>query len=154
MRKLRNMKSRWFGAKWMLLVCSVFFIYTGAMAQSKEEAAVLKQLDRLNDAIVEKKEAVLKEVLHDALWYGHSGGRLDDKKAAIEDIMNGPIDFLTLKMEDVKVQVADNNATVRFIFDSNATNKGESINIRIGVMTVWKKDRSGWKLFARQAYKL
>jgi hypothetical protein len=68
--------------------------------------------------------------------------------------MNGPIDFLTLKMEDVKVQVADNNATVRFIFDSNATNKGESINIRIGVMTVWKKDRSGWKLFARQAYKL
>lgn len=154
MRKHRSMKNLVKGLQWMSVLAIVFIISAGAMAQSKEESAIIKQLDRLNDAIVEKKEAVLKEVLHDALWYGHSGGRLDDKKAAIEDIMNGPIDFLTLKTEDVQVRVADNNATVRFIFDSNATNKGESINIRIGVMTVWKKDKSGWKLFARQAYKL
>ncbi|MCF1714137.1 nuclear transport factor 2 family protein [Flavihumibacter sp. RY-1] len=127
---------------------------TTGNAQSKEEVAVAAQLDRLNKAMVDKNLAVLEDIFHANMWYGHSSGRLDDKLATIKDVMEGPVDFITLEATDRKIQLVEKNAMIRFIFEAKATNNGQEQTIRIGVMTVWKKEKSGWKLFARQAYKL
>lgn len=139
--------------KVFVLFVSVFLVTTGH-AQSKEEAAVSAQLDKLNKAMVDKNQAALEDIYHASMWYGHSNGRLDDKITAIKDVMQGPVDFITLEATDRKIQVVEKNATIRFIFEAKATNNGQEQTIRIGVMTVWKKEKSGWKLFARQAYKL
>jgi hypothetical protein len=132
----------------------ILLLATTGNAQSKDEVAVAAQLDRLNKAIVDKNLAVLEDVFHTNMWYCHSSGRLDDKQAAIKDVMEGPVDFITLEATDRKIQVVEKNAMIRFIFEAKATNNGQEQTIRIGVMTVWKKEKSGWKLFARQAYKL
>ena len=132
----------------------LLFLVTTGYAQSKEESSVSGQLDRLNKAMVDKNQAALEDIYHANMWYGHSNGRLDDKQAAIKDVMEGPVDFITLEATDRKIQVVDKNATIRFIFEAKATNNGQEQTIRIGVLTVWKKEKSGWKLFARQAYKL
>lgn len=138
-----------------VFVLNIFLLLvTTGYAQSKEEIAVSAQLDRLNKAMVDKNLAVLDDIFHANMWYGHSSGRLDDKQAAIKDVMEGPVDFITLEATDRKIQVVEKNAMIRFIFEAKATNNGQEQTIRIGVMTVWKKEKSGWKLFARQAYKL
>ncbi|MBL7767734.1 MAG: nuclear transport factor 2 family protein [Flavipsychrobacter sp.] len=139
--------------KVFLLYVSLFLATTGH-AQSKEEAAVSAQLDKLNKAMVDKNQAALEDIYHTSMWYGHSNGRLDDKQAAIKDVIEGQVDFITLDAMDRKIQVVEKNATIRFIFEAKATNNGQEQTIRIGVLTVWKKEKSGWKLFARQAYKL
>jgi len=132
----------------------LLLLVTTGYGQSKEELAASAQLDKLNKAMVDKNLAALEDIYHAKMWYGHSNGRLDDKQAAIRDVMEGPVDFITLEATDRKIQVVDKNATIRFIFDAKATNNGQEQTIRIGVLTVWKKEKSGWKLFARQAYKL
>jgi hypothetical protein len=132
---------------WLLLA-------TTGQAQSKEETAVYAQLDRLNAAMVDRNQSVLSEIYHNRMWYGHSSGKLDDKNAAIKDVMEGPLDFTSLNAEERSIQMADKNATVRFIFHAKGINNGQEQTIRIGVMMVWVKEKSGWKLLARQAYKL
>ena len=136
------------------MLSMLLLLVTTGYGQSKEERTVSAQLDKLNKAIVDKNLAVLEDIFHTNMWYGHSSGRLDDKQAAIKDVMEGPVDFITLEATDRKIQVVEKNATIRFIFEAKATNNGLEQTIRIGVMTVWKKEKSGWKLFARQAYKL
>lgn len=138
----------------IIAFCLLLTGITTSQAQVKEEAAVSAQLDRLNAAMVDKKLEVLKEIFHDSMWYGHSSGKLDDKAAAIEDVMQGPVDFTSLDAEERAIRVVDKNATVKYIFQARALNNGQDVSIRIGVMTVWKKEKSGWKLLARQAYKL
>lgn len=136
------------------MLSMLLLLVTTGYGQSKEERTVSAQLDKLNKAIVDKNLAVLEDIFHTNMWYGHSSGRLDDKQAAIKDVMEGPVDFITLEATDRKIQVVEKNAMIRFIFEAKATNNGQEQTIRIGVMTVWKKEKSGWKLFARQAYKL
>ncbi|KYP14366.1 nuclear transport factor 2 family protein [Flavihumibacter sp. CACIAM 22H1] len=137
-----------------LVVVVMLLVSAIGQAQTKEEAAVYAELDRLNAAIVDKQQAVLETICHDKIWYGHSNGRLDDKAAFIKDVMEGPVDFSSLDAEERTIRMAGKNATVRFVFQAKAKNKGEEVVIRIGVMTVWVKEKAGWKLLARQAYKL
>ena len=138
----------------VLILFAVLFLATTGQAQSKEEAAVYAQLDRLNAAMVDRNQSVLSEIYHNRMWYGHSSGKLDDKNAAIKDVMEGPLDFTSLDAEERSIQVVDKNAILRFIFHAKGINNGQEQTIRIGVMMVWVKEKSGWKLLARQAYKL
>lgn len=138
----------------VLLLISGMFFWTISQAQTKEETAVYAQLDRLNTAMVERNQQVLAEIYHDQMWYGHSSGKLDDKNAAIKDVMEGPLDFTSLVAEERSIKLVDKNATVRFIFQAKGINNGQEQTIRIGVMMVWVKLKTGWKLLARQAYKL
>lgn len=138
----------------VILLMTCLFFLTISQAQSKEETAVYAQLDRLNAAMVDRNQAVLEDIYHDRMWYGHSSGKLDDKSSAIKDVMEGPLDFTSLDAEGRSIRVVDKNATVRFIFHAKGINNGEEQTIRIGVMMVWVKLKTGWKLLARQAYKL
>lgn len=142
------MKQTVLGLAYMLLVCG------GALAQGNDSTQIAAVLDRLNKAMVDKDEATLSAIYHPALWYGHSDGRLDDKPGVINDVMNGPVDFITLDAQDRRIKVAGNTATARFIFHATALNKDKDTVIRLGVTTVWKKEKSGWQLYARQSYKL
>ncbi|WP_162051783.1 nuclear transport factor 2 family protein [Pontibacter pamirensis] len=118
------------------------------------EAAVAVAVEKFNQAMVSADRGQLEELTAEQLSYGHSSGKVQDKTVFVDDVVNGPFDFLTINAEDQTITLAGETAIVRQIFTSEATNNGAPTNIRIGNMLVWQKQNREWKLLARQAFKL
>ncbi|MCL6296283.1 nuclear transport factor 2 family protein [Jejuia spongiicola] len=115
------------------------------------EIAVLS----FNDAIVNPTVASMEALCADNLTYGHSSGKIQDKAEFIDDIVNGPFNFSSVEAPEQSIYISGNTAVVRNIFLAKATKDGKSIDIRLGCVQVFQKQKDdGLKLLTRQAYKL
>ena len=123
-------------------------------AQSKHERAIAAAVESLNKGIVNPEKSLLENIASDELSYGHSGGKVQNKSEFIDDLLNGSFDFLTVTTSDQKIIISDKNAIVRHIFTAKAINAGTPVDLRIGILLLWKKEHGQWKLLARQAFKL
>ncbi len=139
-------------------VCMVFFTLlfgsSISIAQTKDEKAVAAAVETLKKAMIDADKTTLETIADNALTYGHSSGKVEDKKAFVENIVNGNSDFVTIELKDQTIQVAEKTAIVRHVLDATTNDKGKAGAVHISVLTVWIKKGSDWKLFARQAVKL
>ena len=55
---------------------------------------------------------------------------------------------------ELKVAVVGNAAIVRHIYLSQSELDGKATTTRIGALQVWQKQDGGWKLLARQGFRL
>jgi hypothetical protein len=62
---------------------------------------------------------------------------------------SAPIDF-----PDLTVAIVGNNAIVRHLWVSESELDGKVTNTKVGVLQVWQKQDSSWKLLARASFKL
>ena len=134
------------------LFCLCFSV--AACAQSKDEEALAAAVESFNQALISANKTQLENITAQELSYGHSSGKVQDKAAFVEDVVNGPFDFLTINVKDQTIKMAGNTAIVRHIFTSEATNSGTPTNVNIGNMLVWQKQKGQWKLIGRQAFKI
>jgi len=127
-----------------------------AMAGSspEDESAVAAAVDSLKKGILDPEKALLEKISSDALSYGHSGGKVQTKAEFVEDLLNGPFDFLSVTTSNQKIMVTGKNAIVRHTFIAKATNAGVPVDLNIGNLLVWRKESGQWKLIARQAFKV
>ncbi|MCK0146735.1 nuclear transport factor 2 family protein [Arenibacter sp. F26102] len=117
--------------------------------------AVQQAVSIFNEAMVSPTVELMDDLCADELTYGHSSGLIQNKAEFIDDIVNGPFDFLSVEAADQSIHISGNTAIVRHIFLAKGTNAGEDADVRIGNVQVYQKDRQGkLKLLARQAYKL
>ena len=108
-----------------------------------------------NKAMIDPTVELMKGLCAEELTYGHSSGLIQNKAEFIDDIVNGPFDFISLEAPEQTIHISGNTAIVRHIFLAKGTNAGEPVDVRIGNMQVYQKDKDGkLKLLARQAYKL
>ena len=135
------------------IICFLM-LAVAARAQSKAETEVAAAVDKFNQAMVSADKSQLDKLTAEQLSYGHSSGKVQDKTVYIDDVVNGPFDFLTIDVVDQTIAMAGETAIVRHVFTSEATNDGNPTNIRIGNVMVWQKQKGQWKLLARQAFKL
>jgi ketosteroid isomerase-like protein len=69
--------------------------------------------------------------------------------------MTGSPKFSEISNTDQTVTMAGDNAVVRNISSIKGSRPdGTLLDIKIGVLMVWKKSGGDWKLLARQGYKL
>ena len=137
--------------------CYSLFSQTVLEANSNkdEQERVLLAVSELNQAMVNRDKETLSLRTMEELSYGHSSGKIENKKAFIDEIISGDFDFISTDTENQSVFFSgENTAVVRHIFIIEALNKGEKVQIRIGNMMVLKKQQNQWRLLARQAYKL
>ena len=114
-----------------------------------------RAVSAFNEAMVNPTAELMDGLCAGELTYGHSSGLVQDKAAFINDLVNGPFDFLTLEAADQTIHIAGNTAIVRHIFLAKGTNAGEPADVRIGNVQVYQKEEDGkLRLLARQAYKL
>ena len=130
-----------------------FILSTAAHAQSKDEKEVAAAVEELDKALVNADSTVLKNITADELSYGHSSGKVQNKTQFVDAAINGG-DFLNIDISEQAITIAGNNAIVRHIFSGKLVNNGVTSDIRIGILMVWQKQKSKWKLLARQGYKL
>jgi hypothetical protein len=140
--------------KSILFVFLIAFSAFNLNAQSKDEQAVSTAVERLRKAIIDPDKAVLEALASESLSYGHSAGKVQNKAEFVDDLLNGPFDFSSIETTNQTISISGKNAIVRHTFIAKATNAGVPTDIKIGIMMVWRKEGSAWKLFARQAFRL
>lgn len=130
-------------------------ITTTITAQTKQEQAVAAAVETLHKAMVDGDKAALEKIAADGLSYGHSGGKVEDKAAFVENIAGGNSDYVTIDLTDQTIYVSGKTAIVRhkLIAATNDKVKGPG-TLKLAVMSVWQKHKKEWKMLARQAIKL
>ena len=126
-----------------------------ALAETNDQTAVAEAVAALTKAMLAADRAKLESLVSDNLSYGHSGGVIQDKKDFVEVIADKKTVYKSIELSKQTVAVAGNNAIVRHAWESESgTGDGKWNVSKIGVMQVWQKDPGGWKLLARQAFKV
>jgi ketosteroid isomerase-like protein len=136
----------------ILIMMSVIVI--SASAQSKEEKQVAAAVEVLRKAIIDGDKTALENISSDALSFGHSSGKVQDKAAFVNALVSGESDFVTFDLSDQTIVVKDKTAIVRHKLKAQTNDGGKPGNVNIGVMLVWVKEKGNWKLMGRQAFKL
>jgi hypothetical protein len=125
-----------------------------ASAQAGEEAAVADSVEILREGLLKGDKAKLEQVTASQLSYGHSDGRVETKEQFVTAVLNRKQTVKSLAFPELKVAVVGNNAIARHIYLSESELEGKTTNTRIGALQVWQKQDGGWKLLARQGFRL
>jgi ketosteroid isomerase-like protein len=128
---------------------------SSARAEGPDAAAVAEAVSALTKAMLTADKAKLEALTADQLSYGHSSGKVEDKKDFVDVIASKKTVYKSIELSKQTVAVAGNDAIVRHAWESESgTGDGKWNVSKIGVLQVWQKQPSGWKLLARQAFKV
>ena len=127
---------------------------TPATAEAADEAAVKEAVEALRKAVFDQDKAKIEALVADELTYGHSSAVVQNKAEMINGVMTRKAKLKTLEYPELKVAVAGNAAWARHLYVSESELDGKTSNTKIGIIEVWQKQAGGWKLLARQGYKL
>jgi len=122
-------------------------------SQSKDEKKIAQAVEALNKALIAVDGNTLKSLVTDELSYGHSGGRIEDKKMFLDSAVNGTFKYLSIDASNQTIKVAKKAAIVRNLLLIKANSNGTPTDLKLGVLQVWQKQGKNWKLLARQAVK-
>ncbi len=129
-------------------------ITVGAMAQSKDEAAVTAAVENLKKAMIDGDKAGLEKITAEKLSYGHSSGKVEDKTTFVDNIVTGKSDFVTIELTNQIVSVSGDAAIVRHTLAATTNDNGNAGSVKLNILLVWQKQKGQWKLLARQAVKV
>jgi len=125
-----------------------------ALADAADEGAVKKAVDEFRVAIMKHDKEKLEALTLAQLSYSHSDARVQDKAQFIDGVMTSKSTIKSLEWPEMSVSVVGPNAIVRHLWVSESELDGKVTNTKIGVMQVWQKQGSDWKLLARASFKL
>src|SRR5262245_46050617 len=125
-----------------------------ASAQAGDEAAVAQTLEILRKAQLEADKAKLEQVTAAQVSYGHYDGRVENKEQFINGVMTRKQVVKSLNFPELKVAVVGNAAIARHIYLGESELDGKQTTTRIGALQLWQKQDGGWKLIARQGFRL
>ena len=115
---------------------------------------VVASSDGLWQSLLTADRARLDSLCAEALSYGHSAGKVETKAEFIDaNIANPPI-WKSISLSDQTVRVSGDTAVVRHTMSAETQRDGKVSSVKIGVLLVWQNQAGGWKLLARQAFKL
>jgi ketosteroid isomerase-like protein len=125
-----------------------------AGADAGDEAAVTQNVEILRKGLLEADRANLEQVTAAQISYGHSDGRVETKEQFIHAVMTRKQVVKSLDFPELKVAVVGNAAIARHIYLAESERDGKATTTRIGALQVWQKQDGGWKLLARQGFRL
>ncbi len=139
-----------------LLILNALFLSIIACSQptGPDKDLVATTVNELYKAMVEKNKGKLETLTAENLTYGHSSGLIEDKATYVAAIMTGPFEFISINPDNQSIAISGDTAVVRHIFNAKGKNKGEPVDVHIGILMVFQKWQGTWKLIVRQAYKL
>ena len=138
----------------LAVTASSLLLAGSAGADAADEAAVAQGVETLRKALLEADRTKLEQVAAKDISYGHSDGRVETKEQFIHGVMTRKQTVKSLAFPELKVAVVGNAAVVRHIYLSDSELEGKATTTRIGALQVWQKQDGGWKLLARQGFRL
>ncbi|MFJ7793735.1 nuclear transport factor 2 family protein [Pseudomonas sp. NPDC096950] len=138
------------------LVIGFLCLFSGyvAAAPTTAEKDVAQAVDHLTQAMLHKDIPELQKLTAAKLSYGHSSGKVQDKKEFIADIETGKSAFKTLEMQKQTITLLGDTALVRNHFSALALNGTEVVPTEIENFQIWQKQGGKWLLIGRQAFRI
>jgi ketosteroid isomerase-like protein len=128
-----------------------------ANAQSKDEKAIIEKTYLLSHTVFGTKDSLtLEKLFAKEATYGHSGGKLQNRKEAIYGASGGnKSTYSDTAVSNISVIIEGTTAIVRYLFVANEhTADSKVVPLHFSMMLVWIKENGDWKLMGRQAVKL
>ena len=119
---------------------------------SKEETEVAAVVEKLRVAMISGNKSDLESVTSADLTYGHSGGKIQNRAAFVDDISSKRSDFKTIELTKQSVTIQNNVAIVRHVLVADTNDGGKPAHISLGIVLVLKKEKKDWKIIARRAF--
>lgn len=121
-----------------------------------DEQKVLQRVKQLNDAVFLKKDSVaLEGLMADKVTYGHSNGRIENRKEMIHGAISNRGTYANFVMDSATVFFENNTAVVRHVLRATSIDaQGKESPLHLNVLHIWIMQNKQWKLMARQAVKL
>lgn len=136
-----------------LLTTSSLLSSRRSVAESADETAVNQAIEALRQAMLAADKAKLEALVADQLSYGHSGGVIETKAQFVDVIASKKTSYKSITLSDATVTVAGSNAIARHVFAAETEANGKPGTAKVGVLQVWQKQGTTWKLLARQAFR-
>ncbi|HEA29559.1 MAG TPA: nuclear transport factor 2 family protein [Leeuwenhoekiella sp.] len=125
-----------------------------AQNDSKVKGEIENSVTQLYTAMVERNKDLLEDLTMEKLTYGHSSGKVENKSEYVDGVINGSFQFSSITPVNQTITTSGKVSIVRHIFKGEGTNNGSPAEVNIGCVLVFQKQNEGWKLLARQAFKL
>jgi hypothetical protein len=140
----------------ILSILSLFVsLSTMANAQTTAEQAVAEAVESLRKLMVDPDKMKLEAIAAANLSYGHSSGKIENKAEFVEALVSGKSDFVKIDLTEQTIKITGKTAIVRHKLTGDTNNPGQGPGvIKLSILTVWVKQKGGWKLLARQAVKV
>jgi len=111
-------------------------------------------MQKLDKALLDKDEAVLKQVLHKNVSYGHSNGWIQTKDDILNDFRSGKVVYNKIGNSSASIiNISNKWATVKTSTNAEGVVNGAAFKLTLHIMQVWMNSKKGWQLYARQSAK-
>jgi hypothetical protein len=139
----------------MKFLFTIGLLFTGWVGIAQVDSTGLKTtMKKLDKAMLEKDEAVLKQVLHRNVSYGHSNAWIQTKEDVLNDFKSGKLVYNKIENSSASIiNISKKWATVKTNTNAEGTVNGTAFKLTLHVMQVWMNTKKGWQLFARQSAK-
>ncbi|WP_316805602.1 nuclear transport factor 2 family protein [Pedobacter nototheniae] len=131
----------------VLMYCSVNL----CLAQKADVENAVQQLTKL---MITPDSAALDKIVLGNLSYGHSSGKIQTKTEFMHSLLSGESDFVDINLTDQRVIVQNKTALVRHTLNAKTNDKNVPGNVKLYILLIWSKEKTGWKLLGRQAVKV
>jgi ketosteroid isomerase-like protein len=139
----------------LALLASFIVKNTAQTKADKDQKMVAEAVESFRKAMVDGDGKILANLAAEELTYGHSGGTVENKAHFVEAFTTGKSDFLKIDLTEQTIQVVGKTAIVRHKLEGETKDAGKDpASVHLRVLTVWQKQKGGWKLLARQAVKI
>ena len=135
-----------------LLIFSSLLISTSFCFAQKTE--VEDAVSKLTKLMVTPDSLALDKIILNNLSYGHSSGKIQTKQEFMHSLLSGESDFVDINLTDQTVVVQNKTALVRHTLNAKTNDKNIPGNVKLYILLIWSKEKSGWKLIGRQAVKV
>ena len=116
---------------------------------------VAKAVECLRQVMISADSVALDKIAADSLSYGHSSGKVQNKKEFIHSFTSGASVFTAIDFTGQTITISGNTAIVRHILSAATNDAGKGPGtVKLGVLLVWVKNGKEWQLLARQAVKV
>jgi Domain of unknown function (DUF4440) len=125
-----------------------------SLAESTDQVAVDQAVEALRKAILDADEAKMRDLVADKLSYGlWPTGAIQDKSQFINNIANKKTIYTSITYSAPSITITGNNAIVRHRESVEAHTDEKLYSVEFGVLQIWQKQDSQWRLLARQGWK-
>lgn len=112
-----------------------------------------KAVEEYRQAMVDGNGARLLELSSDAMSFGHANGAVQTKLEFVKTVVEKTEIFKSIRLTDHKIMVSGDQGIARHNFDSDLIFMGKEMNLKLGIIMVWRVEDGRWRLFARQSFK-
>ena len=112
-----------------------------------------ERIEELENGLIKKDTASLKNILHSSLTLGHSNGWTETKNSLLENLPTSKVVYTKItSVEPSKISIIeDRTATVRRLIHVTGVYENMPFDVDLNVLEVWIYEDERWQLLARQS---